>query len=60
MFQSGNAIGVGTTAPLDFMHVSFTDASGGITGYAVQNKSGGASGGRGLNFLIFFFSSWSA
>jgi hypothetical protein len=32
------------------MHVSFSDASGGFTGYAVQNRSGGASAYSGMLF----------
>ena len=50
MFQSGGYIGVGTTAPVDTMHVSFTDGGGGVTGYAVQNKSGGAGAYSGMLF----------
>src|SRR4029079_16217862 len=48
---NGNAIGLGTQAPLDQFHVSFTDASGGVTGYAVQNKSGGANAYAGMLFF---------
>ena len=51
MFQSGNFIGVGTTTPLDSMHVSFTDGNGAVTGYAVQNKSGGANAYSGMLFF---------
>jgi len=51
LFQNGNAIGLGTQAPLDQFHVSFTDASGGVTGYAVQNKSGAAGAYAGMLFF---------
>ena len=50
MFQSGSRIGVGTTAPFDLMHLSFTDAGGTITGLAVQNKSGAANAYSGMLF----------
>jgi len=51
LFQSGNAIGLGTTAPMDQFHVAFTDASGGVTGYAVQNKSSAAGAYAGMLFF---------
>ena len=35
--ESGGRLGVGTTAPLDYVHVQFSDTSGGFTGFAVQN-----------------------
>ena len=35
--ETGGQVGVGTAAPLDFLHVRFTNASGTMTGYAVQN-----------------------
>jgi hypothetical protein len=51
LFQNGNAIGLGTQAPLDQFHVSFTDTSGGVTGYAVQNKGGSATSYSGMLFF---------
>ena len=51
MFQSGSAIGLGTTGPLDVFHVAFNDASGGVTGYAVQNTSGAANAYAGMLFF---------
>ena len=50
MFQSGNFIGVGTTTPTDFLHVSFSDAGGVFTGYAVQNRSASAAASSGMLF----------
>ncbi len=50
MFQSGTSIGLGTTTPLEAFHVSFTDANGAHTGYAVQNKSGAAAAFSGMLF----------
>jgi len=48
--ESGGRLGVGTTAPLDYVHAQFTDASGGFTGFAVQNLSGGAAAYSGTLF----------
>jgi hypothetical protein len=50
MFQSGAAIGLGTTVPLDAFHVAFTDPNGLMTGLAVQNKSGAAAAYSGMLF----------
>jgi hypothetical protein len=33
----GGAVGIGTTAPLDLLHVRFTNNAGSVTGFAVQN-----------------------
>jgi len=41
---------VNTTTPFDFMHVRFSDASGGYTGYAVQNLGSGAASYSGMLF----------
>jgi hypothetical protein len=35
--EVNGAVGVGTTSPLDLMHVRFTNTTGGLTGLAVQN-----------------------
>ncbi len=40
LFQSGPQIGLGTTAPLDFMSIRFNNTSGGQTGFALQNTDG--------------------
>ena len=37
VYEIGGAVGIGTTSPLDTMHVRFTNTNGGFTGYAVQN-----------------------
>jgi Chaperone of endosialidase len=50
MTESGGRIGVNTTTPLDVVHSRFTDATGGITGLAVQNLSGGANAYSGMLF----------
>jgi hypothetical protein len=51
MFQSAsNFIGVGTTTPNDAVHAVVNDPNGNFTGYAVQNKSGGAAAYSGMLF----------
>ncbi len=50
MTESGGRIGVGTTAPLDVVHSAFTDGSGVLTGYAVQNLSSAAGAYSGMLF----------
>jgi hypothetical protein len=49
-FQSGGRIGIGTTAPLDYLHISFTDTFGAFTGLAVQNRSGTSNAASGMLF----------
>ncbi|MFN7976672.1 MAG: tail fiber domain-containing protein [Vicinamibacterales bacterium] len=50
VFDNGSGVGVGTTSPLDKMHVQFTNSAGSLTGYAVQNLSGGANAYSGMLF----------
>ena len=50
MYQNLGKIGLGTTNPLDYMHVAFNDTSGAVTGYAVQNLGSGASSYSGTLF----------
>jgi len=50
LFDNGSSVGVNTTSPLDAFHVRFTDGSGSITGYAVQNLSSSASSFSGMLF----------
>ena len=50
MTESSGRIGVGTTAPLDVVHSAFTDGSGVLTGYAVQNLSSAAGAYSGMLF----------
>ena len=50
IYEAGGRIGVNTTAPLDSLHLAFTDGSGGVTGYAVQNLSGSANAYSGMLF----------
>jgi hypothetical protein len=50
MYDSGGRIGLGTTGPLDLLHSRFTDTSGALTGYAVQNLGSGALSYSGMLF----------
>jgi hypothetical protein len=50
MFQNGTLVGVGTVSPVDSIHVSFDDALGRFTGYAVQNRSSAATAYSGMLF----------
>jgi hypothetical protein len=52
IYEANGRIGVGTDAvqPLDFIHSRFTDASGSLTGLAVQNMSSGAAAYSGMLF----------
>jgi hypothetical protein len=50
MFQNGPFLGVGTTTPVDVMHVAFTDPNGAFTGYSVQNKAASATSYSGMLF----------
>ncbi|HJZ78109.1 MAG TPA: hypothetical protein VKE51_40560 [Vicinamibacterales bacterium] len=54
LFQSGNFIGVGTTTPVDSVHVAFTDSVGAFTGYAVQNRANSATAYSGMLFYDQF------
>ena len=50
VFQSGARIGIGTTSPVDYLHVAFNDPFGAFTGFAVQNLSGNANASSGMLF----------
>jgi hypothetical protein len=52
IYEANGRIGVGTGAvtPLDIVHSRFTDASGSLTGLAVQNMSSSASAYSGMLF----------
>ena len=47
----GSRIGLGTTSPQDYFHVSFDDPFGAFTGLAVQNRNGGANASSGMLFF---------
>ena len=44
------AVGMGTTTPLDRLHIRYSNNTGDFTGLAVQNMSGGASAYSGMLF----------
>jgi hypothetical protein len=44
------AVGIGTTTPLDQLHLRFTNLNGGITGLAVQNLGNSATSYSGMLF----------
>jgi trimeric autotransporter adhesin len=44
VMESAGKVGIGTSNPLDSLHVSFTNNNGQVTGYAVQNLGTGYSG----------------
>src|ERR1051325_3492646 len=50
MYEAGGMVGIGTTAPLDSLHVRFTDSAGAVTGYAVQNLGSSAASYSGMLF----------
>ena len=50
LFDIGGRVGLGTTAPLDFLHSKFTDTTGSFTGMAVQNLGSGATSYSGMLF----------
>jgi hypothetical protein len=50
VFEIGGKVGINTTNPFDAMHARINDNSGSVTGFAVQNLSGGASAFAGMLF----------
>ncbi len=50
VFESAGLVGIGTTTPLDQLHVKFTDTIGGMTGLAVQNLASTATSYSGMLF----------
>ena len=50
IYETGGAVGIGTSVPLDTVHVRFTNTSGVFTGYAVQNLGATATSYSGMLF----------
>jgi endosialidase-like protein len=50
IYESSGVVGINTTAPLDTLHVRFTNNTGAFTGYAVQNLGGTAASYSGMLF----------
>jgi endosialidase-like protein len=51
LFESNGRFGIGTVVPLDFVHVSFTNTNGAVTGLAVQNLGNTATSYSGMLFF---------
>jgi hypothetical protein len=54
VYEIGGKVGIGTTAPLDSLHVRFTNTSGSLTGFAVQNMGNTATSYSGMLFYDQF------
>ena len=54
VYEVGGRVGVGTTAPLDNVHVRFNDTGGATTGLAVQNLGNTAASYSGMLFYDQF------
>jgi hypothetical protein len=50
VFETAGAVGIGTTTPLDRLHVRYDNNTGQFTGLAVQNTNGGALAYSGMLF----------
>jgi hypothetical protein len=50
VFENAGRVGIGTAAPLDSLHVNFTDTTGVVTGYAVQNLGNTGASYSGMLF----------
>jgi len=50
VYETNGSVGIGTTAPLDSLHVRFTNTLGVLTGYAVQNLGATATSYSGMLF----------
>ncbi len=50
VFETAGAVGIGTTTPLDRLHVRYDNNTGQFTGFAVQNTNGGALAYSGMLF----------
>jgi hypothetical protein len=48
--ETGGHVGIGTSAPLDFLHVRYTNTNGGATGIAVQNLGNTTASYSGMLF----------
>ncbi|HEY6508355.1 MAG TPA: hypothetical protein VIY56_10105, partial [Vicinamibacterales bacterium] len=50
VYETGGMVGIGTTTPLDWTHVRFTNTNGATTGLAVQNLGNTATSYSGMLF----------
>ena len=54
VFETGGAVGLGTTTPFDRFHVRFTNTNGAFTGLAVQNLGNSGAPFSGMLFYDQF------
>ena len=54
VFESNGFVGIGTTTPLDLLHVRFSNTAGSLTGFAVQNLANTATSYSGMLFYDQF------
>ena len=54
VIETGGKVGIGTSAPLDFLHVRFTNTTGALTGFAVQNLGNNSTSYSGMLFYDQF------
>ena len=50
VYEAGGFVGIGTTTPVDALHVRFLNTNGAFTGYAVQNLGTTATSYSGMLF----------
>jgi hypothetical protein len=50
VFENNGLVGIGTTGPIDALHVRFANTTGTMTGYAVQNLGNTAASYSGMLF----------
>lgn len=54
VFENNGLVGIGTTAPLDVLHLRYTNTNGGMTGLAVQNLGNTTGSYSGMLFYDQF------
>ena len=54
VYETGGNVGIGTTTPLDSLHLRFTNTAGSATGLAVQNLGNTATSYSGMLFYDQF------
>jgi hypothetical protein len=54
VFESGGLVGIGTTVPLDTLHIVYNNTNGAMTGFAVQNLGNTSASYSGMLFYDQF------